>query len=83
MENCNSIEKNETRSLANIMANNSSLIMECLDISALISTQLTTDCKINNTSRDINCMMAEAEYQNENLVMLLDALKFIKVNIFN
>lgn len=79
MENCIP----EAPSLMDTMHDNSNLIMECLEISDSISTQLTTDHKINDTSREVNCMMAEAINQNENLKMLADTLKFIKANMFN
>ncbi len=68
--------------LQSIMSENTKLLNECLDVSNVIYINLTSDNKIKNEEKEINCMMGQVMEQNKDLNNLLDILISIKSNMY-
>ena len=76
------MEKQSETTLESILKQDSELILQCLDITALILRNLTgNEVTITDTLQDANCMMAEASIQSDNLKSLRDRLIDIKTTM--
>ena len=72
----------EALTLQNALSENTKLISDCLEVSNLIYSNLTGDNRVNETQKEINCMIEQTTDQTEKLKNLLDILISIKTNMF-
>lgn len=72
----------EALTLQNALSENAKLINDCLEVSNIIYSNLTGDNRVNETQKEINCMIAQTTDQTEKLKNLLDILMSIKANMF-
>lgn len=79
-----SVENNKAPTLESLLHENSNIILECLEISGVIYSNLTSDnSKSSDAKLEPNCMMIEASMQNENLKLLEKRLLDLKTTILN
>ena len=83
MDECK-VKQDSGSSLVSILKGNSNVILECLEISGMIYSNLISDnWKGPETQAEPNCIMMETNLQSENLKMLESQLLAIKNIMLN